>query len=526
MNRKSLLVGALVGFLIASISFGLFYCKNRSTPPAEPAAVAPNSSNHGGHAGQMSGADVPSAPAESSDSATTVELTEDEQKTAGIQTAKVVRRNVSAPLMAPGRVEEAETQLTTISARVGGRIDKLYVDFTGQSVRRGQAIALIYSPEVVAAAEEYKLALDSLERLGPDSLAAAQQQAKELVDASRRRLELWGLTAQQISEIAKSEQPRIHITIYSSVSGTVTERKVTEGQYVKEGDPLYLVADLSSVWVKADVYEADVPRIRANQQVEISAQAMPGTNLRGRVGFIEPMLNEQTRTVAVRIQVPNPGLRLRPGMFVTAMLQPSMATNQLAIPRTAVVRGGMKDIVYVAKGNGVFEGREVKLGAAGQDYYAVLSGLKEGESVVTQGNFLLDSQSRLTGGLTGLFGGSKEFERTQEPAKPSDASRQYKVTFRTEPDPPKGAAENTFHITVHDPEGKAVSDAEMRVALVMPAMPSMGMAEMRSAMELKWNGSEYVGTGNVSMAGPWSVTVEVIRGGKTIATYRTRVTAR
>lgn len=525
MNRKSLLVGALLGFLIASVSFALFYFRNRATS-TEPAAAPSTGTGHTQHSPAGTGADVPSAPIGASELGTTVELTEEEQKTAGIQTAKVVRRNVSEALIAPGRVEEAETQLATISARIGGRIDKLYVDFTGESARRGQAIALIYSPEVVATAEEYKLALESLERLGPDALAPAQQQAKELVDASRRRLELWGLTAQQVSAIGKSEQPQIHITIYSPVSGTVTERKVTEGQYVKEGDPLYVVADLSTVWVKADVYEADVPRIRPNQPVEISAESMPDRKLRGRVSFIEPMLNEQTRTVAVRMHVPNPGLRLRPGMFVTAMLQTAMASHQLAIPRAAVVRGGMKDIVYVAKGNGVFEGREVKLGAAGQDYYAVLAGLKEGESVVTQGNFLLDSQSRLTGGLTGLFGGSREFEHTQDTAKTSDASGQYKITFRSEPDPPKGAAENTFHVTVTDAQDKPVSDAQVRVALVMPAMPSMGMPEMRSGMELKWNGSEYVGAGNVSMAGPWTVTVEVMRGGRAIATHRTRVTAR
>lgn len=525
MNRKSLVIGALVGFLIASLSFALFYFRSRSAS-TKPAAVASETAAHGQHSQPTSSADVPPASTGTSDSPTTVELNEEEQKTAGIQIAKVVRRNVSAALITPGRVEEAETQLATISARVGGRIDRLDVDFTGESVRRGQAIALIYSPEVVAAAEEYKLALESLEQLGPDALAAAQQQAKELADASRRRLELWGLTAQQISGIAKSERTQIHITIYSPVSGTVTERKVTEGQYVKEGDALYLVADLSTVWVKADVYEADVPRVRANQPVEISAPSMPDRKLRGRVGFVEPMLNEQTRTVAVRMQVPNPGLRLRPGMFVTATLQPLMANSQLAVPRTAVVRGGMKDIVYVAKGEGVFEGREVKLGAAGQDYYAVLSGLKEGESVVTQGNFLLDSQSRLTGGLTGLFGGSKEFERTQEPAQPSESAGQYKVTFRTEPDPPKGAAENKFHVTVQDAQGKPLSHAQVRLALVMPAMPSMGMPEMRSGMELKWNGSEYVGTGNVSMAGPWTVTVEVMRGGRTVATHRTHVTAR
>ncbi|MGH7252677.1 MAG: efflux RND transporter periplasmic adaptor subunit, partial [Nitrospiraceae bacterium] len=361
-----------------------------------------------------------------------------------------------------------------------------------------------------------------LEGLGAGALPEAQAQARELVAASRRRLELWGLTEEQIRELDKAVEPQIHITIYSPVSGTVMERKVTEGQYVREGDPLYSLSDLSTVWVKADVYESDLPLVRMGQPAEIQSDALPGTTLSGRVSFIEPVLNTQTRTVPVRIQVPNPGLRLRPGMYARAMLKSSMGRNLLAIPRTAVIDTGMKTLVYVAKGKGVFEGREVKLGPGGQEFYPVLEGLKEGERIVTEGNFLIDSQTRLTGGLTGLFGGSKAFGR-EEAASSSD---EYKVTFRTEPSPPRGGAENMLFVGVLDAQGRTVSDAEVRIGQVMPAMPAMGMPEMRSAAELKWNGQEYAGKAMVSTSGSWNVTVEVIRVGRAVATYRTRFTAR
>ncbi|MGH9577003.1 MAG: efflux RND transporter periplasmic adaptor subunit, partial [Terriglobales bacterium] len=228
----------------------------------------------------------------------TVELSQEEEKAIGVRTAQVKRRKAGRTLMTVGRIEEAETRLATISARVGGRIDRLFVDFTGQNVRRGQPIAEIYSPEVVSSAEEYRLALENLERLGAATPQAAEQ-ARELVTASRRRLELWGLTPEQVREIEKAEQVKVHVTIHSPVSGIVTERAVTEGQYVREGDALYRVTDLGLVWVKADVYESDLPGVRVGQRAEITSDALPGEKLTGRISFIDPMVKPETRTVSV-----------------------------------------------------------------------------------------------------------------------------------------------------------------------------------------------------------------------------------
>ncbi|MGH9580772.1 MAG: efflux RND transporter periplasmic adaptor subunit, partial [Terriglobales bacterium] len=452
---------------------------------------------------------------------TRVELSEEEQKSIQLQTEEVRRRRLQLSVLAVGRVEEAETRLATISARVGGRIDRLFVDFTGQDVREGQAIALLYSPEVVASAEEYRLAREHLKQLGSRAEPQAIERARDLVAASRRRLELWGIREEQAREMEEPGVPRVHITIHSPVSGVVTERRVTEGQYVREGDVLYTVSDLSTVWVKAEVYESDLPRVKVGQSVEITAESFPGRKLTGRVGFIEPMLNAQTRTAPVRVEVPNPGMRMRPGMYVNATLL-GRGEETLAVPRSAVLDTGLRKVVYVALGAGRFEGRQVELGPPGEQYYAVLAGLKEGERVVTRGNFLIDSQTRITGGMTGLFGGSQEFAR--EPAAgPEDG---WTVAFEVAESPPRGGAANVFLVSLRSSDGNLASDAQVRVELVMPAIPAMGMAEMHSSAELQWDGKQYRGKAEIPTAGSWNVTVEARRDGRLLARYRTRLTAR
>jgi membrane fusion protein, copper/silver efflux system len=513
-NRR-LVVTALLLLLAAALGYGA--ARWMGSPPASETA-APAASGHTGHE-QATAAN----PVASSEPGGTVELSDAEQKSIGVETVEVRRRRLESALAAVGRVEEAETRLTTISARVGGRIDKLFLDFTGQEVRRGQRVALIYSPEVASAGEEYRLALESVQRLGTQARPEALAQANDLVEASRRRLELWGLTAQQIQEVAKADHPPVQVVTSSTVSGTVMERKVTEGQYVREGDVLYSLTDLSAVWVKADVYEADLPQVRVGQPVEITAEGLPA-KLRGRVDFIEPVLNPQTRTVAVRIQVTNPEMRLRPAMFVNVRLGSSTTTEVLAVPRSAVLDTGTRKVVYVARGGGVFEPRQVEVGAPAEEFYPVRSGLEEGERVVTHGSFLLDSQTRLSGGMAGMFGGSKGFS-TSPPQPAPGAAATFHVTFQTATEPAAGK-EAALHATVTDAGGKAVSDAQVSVTLLMPAMPAMGMAEVRQSTELKWDGTQYSGSMTIPSAGSWNVTVEVNRSGQRLASYRTSLRAK
>ncbi len=462
---------------------------------------------------------------------TTVQLDADEINAAGVRLATVSSVRLKTSIESVGRVEQPEAQLATIPARVGGRIDKLYVQFTGENVRRGQAVAEIYSPEVVSSAEEYRLALQNRERIRGSSEKDAVQNSDDLVAASRRRLELWGISQKQIDSAAAGSAA-LNVTIYAPAGGTVVERKVTRGQYVNAGDALFTVADLSTVWVKADVYEFQVPQIGPGQTVEIRSDALPDKVLRGRVDFIEPEASPQTRTIPVHVHVPNPAMRLRPGMYIRAKFLSPAERETLVVPRSALLDTGTRKLVYVAKGEGIFEAREIQAGNPSEELYPVFEGLKAGEQVVTNGNFLVDSQTRLTGGMTGMFGGSKEYGNTKSPAgAPSSEEAQKsgqaaaKINFAVTPNPPKGAAENMFHVTVLDANGKAIPDAEVTVTFVMPAMPSMGMPEMRNSFQLPFVGGMYTGKGKIETPGSWNVTVEAKRNGQVIATYRTRLNA-
>jgi hypothetical protein len=299
------------------------------------------------------------------------------------------------------------------------------------------------------------------------------------------------------------------VTVSSGSTGIVRERKVAEGQFINAGDSLVDLTDLTSVWVKANVFDSDLPRIRPGLAATVTSEALPGVKLSGKVDFIDPQSDPQTRTTPVRIQVNNPGTRLRPGMVAQTSFHLSLG-NVLTVPREAVLDSGTEKTVYVAGENGVFEQRRIQAGTPLRDRYPVTEGLKAGERVVTNGVFLVDSQTRLTGGLTGMFGGSKSFGEAGTSTPQTGSS--YKMTFRIDPDPPQGAKPNTLHVTLTDPAGKPVSDAQVRLTFTMPAMPAMNMPEMRNGAELKWTGSDYTGPIQIMMAGGWNVSIEARRG--------------
>jgi membrane fusion protein, copper/silver efflux system len=516
MTRREhtwLLAGLFIGaVVVASLFLGRQYMVLRHEPTAsaaEPSTDKPTV--------EPDARFSPDAPA-------SVELSEQEQKAIGVETEAVKRQTIRKEIAAPGRVAEPETGIGTISARIGGRVEKLLINVTGETVSRGQAVALIFSPEIFTAGEEYRLALENRQRLKDSKEPQAINEADELVRASHRRLELRGLTPQQIDEIATSAENVIQITTYSLMSGVVTKRNVAEGQYVKEGDVLFELADLSAVWVQADIFESDIPLIRTGQKVKITAPTFAGGSVQGVVSFLQPSVDPQNRTMTARIQVPNPQMHLRPGMFVQVSLETALVSNVVAVPRSAVLDTGKEKVIYVAKGSGVFEKRPVEASIAGDDYYAITRGIQEGERVVTHGNFLIDSQTRLTGTITGMFGGSKAYGSDATLSR-TDASN-YTLTLRVDPAMPKGGSEATFHVTVAGPNGKPVTDAQVQLTLVMPAMPSMGMPEVRSSIELTWNGSEYVGKGAIAMAGPWNVSVEARRGEQLLSVYRSRFDAK
>jgi Cu(I)/Ag(I) efflux system membrane fusion protein len=344
----------------------------------------------------------------------TVELSPQEVSAAGVATAEVGPAPLYRAVRAEGVLGTDETKLVHIAARVAGRLDHLDLDFTGESVRRGAPIYAIYSPDLVASGREYALALENLARARAGGDAGYIRSAESLAAAARERLALWGLDRDQIDRIARTGQPEVDLVVRSPVGGTVLEKKVVQGQYVTEGQDLFLLADLSRLWLSAKVHEQDLGGIKVGQLGVARFPAFPGRDFHGRVRFIDPVLDPATRTAGVRVELPNPGGLLKPGMFATAELRVDLGRG-LAIPRSAVLDTGARQVVYVQVAPGRFAGREVRLGSPAGDQVQVLAGLVAGERVVTSANFLIDSQSQLATGQSIQWGGASEVKPQGRP---------------------------------------------------------------------------------------------------------------
>jgi len=294
-----------------------------------------------------------------------------------------------------GKIEYDEKSIKTATSRLSGRLDKLYINYTGVKVRKGQPLARIYSPELVTTQKEYLLALDTLEKLRGSDIEIVRENAESLVKAAERRMKLWELTDKQIKIIRETGKVRDHITVYSPVAGTVIDLKAVEGIYVREGTPLYRIANLSRVWVQADIYEYDMEWIRKGQAVELEIPAYPGRKFYGIISFIDPFTDEKTRTTRVRIEVNNRHGLLKPGMYAKAIIKSRLAGSSLMIPESAVIRTGKRDIVFLDLGEGKILPREVTLGHLISGKYEVKSGLSSRQKVIISANFLLNSESQM-----------------------------------------------------------------------------------------------------------------------------------
>lgn len=323
----------------------------------------------------------------------TITLSDDKRQLIGVRTAAATLRTLDKQIRTVGKVEVDETRLAFVNTKIAGWVKKLFVNFTGDQVVKGQPLLSIYSPDLVSAQEEYLLALRSQATItgGIAEIEASQQ---SLVDSAKRRLFLWDISKEQIAELAKTGKTQTEMTINAPLNGIVLEKMVLDGAYIMPGTNLYKIADLSTVWIIADVYEYEVPLVKVGQQARVTLPYSSGEVLHTAVSFINPVLDPLTRTVKVRIAVKNPGLVLKPDMFVNVEILTSSG-SRLVIPRSAVLDSGTRQIVYVEKEPGLFEMRRVKLGLRGENDVEVLTGIKKGEQVVTSGNFLIDSESQL-----------------------------------------------------------------------------------------------------------------------------------
>lgn len=336
----------------------------------------------------------------------TIHISAEKQQLIGVQYTQVALRPLTRTIRAVGRLTYDETKITQIRTKFDGWIDKVYVNFTGQLIRKGQPLFSIYSPDLVSTQQEYLIAERAKKYLSGAPSAEAIQGAGSLLEATRERLKLWDISDEQIAQLDKTGQVKHDLTLYSPVDGFVLDRKAFENVRATPDMDLYTIADLSTVWANAEVYEYEVPFVSVGQTATMSLSYYPGETLTGKVSYIYPQLDPTTRTVKVRIQFPNPGFKLKPDMYADINLQIDYGTR-LVVPQNAVLDSGTEQVVFVARGDGYFEPRKVQVGPRFDDTVVILSGLKAGETIVSSGNFLVDSESQLKtaiGQMAGMAG--------------------------------------------------------------------------------------------------------------------------
>jgi len=374
-EQKNLALGVAVGVLL--LGAGGYYAYSKK----KPAAV-----DHSAHQAAVGSMAV---------SGDKVTMDATARQLAGVQVAPVSLRQLNKEIRTTGKIAVNDGNRSFLTSRVEGRVDAVYINAEGEYVEPGQAVASVYSPTFVAAQEEYLLALDNVQKLknaGPEMGRVNER----LLVAARRKMQVLGIPDGDIEHLAHTRQAKTQVTIRAQFGGTVTEKLLQPGAFVMPGEKLFALTDLSTVWVNVDVYERDLGAVKVGQEVQITSPAYPGETFNGTVSFISPTLDDATRAVKVRVELGNPVNKLKPNMFVAAVVRMPL-DESLVIPVSSYLDTGTRKVVYVAESENTFVKREVVVGQEAGGYIQVLSGLKAGEQVVTAASFLIDSQTQLGG---------------------------------------------------------------------------------------------------------------------------------
>jgi len=393
-----LLLGA--GFLFYFSKTGFVQKNAKEKPPqAAPASQAPE---HQGHAGESEQSKDQAKPAqiETGEEAPTVEIPPEKQQLIGVKTAVVSVTTLRKVIRTVGRIEYDERRLATVNTKFEGWIEKLYVDYNGKYVKKGEPLAGVYSPELVATQTEFLNVLrwtKQRKNINDENInKMLSKDAETILEAAKQRLRLWDITDDQINMMEESGKPIRTLTLYSPVNGYVVQKMALQGMRVMPGEKLFDIADLSSVWIISDIYEYELPMIKVGETAKISLSYFPGKEFSSKIDYVYPTLAGETRTAKVRFSVPNTEGQLKPQMFTNVEVNIDLG-KKLAIPDDAVIDTGTRQIVYVDKGEGIFEPREVMLGVSAEGVREVLMGLKAGERVVSSATFLIDSEAQLKG---------------------------------------------------------------------------------------------------------------------------------
>jgi membrane fusion protein, copper/silver efflux system len=504
-------LGILV-LILGVFAFG--YWRGQSNTNADHSAPSQSSGEASAASVSMEGHDMGSGE---------VNVSPEKQQLVGIRTAVAEVRPLVKKIRTVGIVTYDETRVAQVFSKVDGWVEKLFVNYTGKLVQKGQPLFTYYSPDLVTTQEEYLLALDAKQRLGSSPVREISTGADSLLESAHRRLALWDISEDQIGELQKSRMPKRSLTLYSPISGFVIKKDVFQGMKVMPDKELYTITDLSTVWVNADIYEYELAPIRIGQKAAITLSYFPGRTFNGKVAWISPVLDEKTRTAKIRLEVPNREYILKPEMYANVEFEID-AGRKLAVPDEAVLDSGLRKVVFLDKGNGRFAPAEVKLGAKYDSFYEVLDGLSPGEKILASATFLLDSESRLNeamGAMAGMPGMDMEGTQGKDGMKgmkmdaPAKAGPQEKkvndlaLILTTQPEKAK-AGENLVRLKITDKAGNVVKDAQVSFAVKM-TMP--GMAPSKGDGKLTKEGF-YEAKVNLAMAGGWEVTVLMRRPGQ------------
>jgi RND family efflux transporter MFP subunit len=452
-----------------------------------------------------------------------VQLTPERMQSIGVRTGTVEYKQLSDGIRATGTVDINERLLSYVQVRFPGYIRKVFANATYQYVRKGEPLFTIYSPDLVATQQEYLLARQNQKTLGASTVDGVASGAETLSAAAEQRLEQWEVPQNEIAKLKETGKPVTDLTINSPVEGYITERNALPNMYAEPSTKLYTVANLSRVWVYAQVFQNDVGRVKPGDIAQITVDSYPGRTFSGHIEEILPQVDMATRTVRVRLAMANPGLKLKPGMFVNVDLKTSLG-RQLAVPASAVFQSGTRQLVFLNHGNGSLEPKEITVGPRIGDDFIVLKGLEAHQSIVTSASFLIDSESQLQA-AAGSFVPPPPGTGGNAPTAKAPAAAQANIDFTTDPNPPQKGS-NVFRVKLTNADGSPSTGAEVTTTFYMAAMPAMGMAAMNTTTKLidKGNGM-YEGSGSLGSGGTYQVTISVQKNGQVIATKQLRVNA-
>ena len=441
-----------------------------------------------------------------------IQLTPQRMQSIGIVLGKVQSKPVNSELRFYGNVQVDERRQAYVQTRFAGWIRKVYADATGNFIGKGQPLFTIYSPDLVSTEQEYLIAKKNAETLQRSDVSGVASGASTLFNAAKERLLQWDVSPGEIEKLDKTGKAITDLTIHSPVSGYITQKNALPNMYVQPETMLYTVADLSDVWVLAQVFQSDAGKIKPGDPAEVTVDAYPGRVFNGRVDYILPQLDMNTRTLPVRLVFANPGLKLRPGMYVNVRAKLPMG-RQLVVPASAAFHSGTRNLVFVYGGEGNIEPREVELGPQVGDQLVVTKGLKAEEAIVTSANFLIDSEAQLQA-AAGAFVPPPPGAGQAASMNPQ---QQANVELTTDPDPPhKGS--NIVRVKLTGQDGKPIAGANVTVTFYMAAMPAMGMASMKTVINASdKGGGMYEGKGDLGSGGTWQVTVRAQQNGQAIA---------